>query len=198
MKTTGLNLAKMALYLFMGLSILLVSCSGEDGEAGPAGKDGIDGKDGEDGNANVIVSDWMQITWDIVNYDVPPTSGRMYFQEISGINDIDAFMETGGVVLFYLKHSIISNGILTYTTLLPYQEGTDHIYAYYSTTTTPQIYKTGLILRAESNDVTTFENNDDYMIRYLLVPANVAEASGLADKIPESFGEAAALLGLEQ
>lgn len=198
MKTISLNLAKMALYLFVGLSVMLVSCSGEDGETGPAGKDGIDGKDGEDGNANVIVSDWMHIKWNIVDtYYDPPRYGLMNFQEIPGIDDLDAFMETGGVVLFYLKHAFI-NGIYTRTTMLPYQEDSDHIYTYYATTTAPQIYVAGLILRAESDDVTQFENNDDYLIRYVLVPANVAEASGLADKIPENFNEAAAMLGLQQ
>lgn len=212
MKTTYLNFAKMALYLFMGLSITLVSCSGEDGKdgingemgvqgeqgpqgpQGPQGEQGEQGEAGQDGNANVIVSDWMQISWGHVNNDVPPTFGQMFIDEIPGIEDFRAFLETGGVILVYLKRD---NGLLVGTILLPYQEGNDHIYAYAASPTDPNL-PAGLLITGESDDVTSFENNDEYLLKYVLVPADMVATSGLADKMPENFGEAAILLGLEQ
>lgn len=213
MKTISLNFAKMALYLFVGLSITLVSCSGEDGkdgingemgiqgEQGPQGpqgeqgEQGEQGQDGQDGNANVIVSDWMHITWDYENTDVPPTLGQMFIDQVPGISDIEAFLETGGVVLFYLKRDF---GLGTATILLPYQDGSEHLYAYTSTTTHPDFLVNGFVITGESNNVTSFENNDNFLVRYVLVPTNIVATSGLANKMPESFGEAATLLGLEK
>ncbi|MEE1962375.1 hypothetical protein V1387_06745 [Allomuricauda taeanensis] len=201
MKTTLLNISKMSLLLFLGLGTILISCSGEDGKDGIDGEMGIQGEQGpagQDGNANVIVSDWMHISWSIVNSDVPPTSGRMYFQEIPGIDNIEDFVETGGVILVYLKHGIIPNGGLVHISLLPYQDGSDHLYTYISTTTAPQIYITGLVLRAESNDVTHFENNDDFMVKYVVVPANIAQNSGITSQTPKDFDEVVTLLGVNQ
>ncbi|WP_199913381.1 hypothetical protein [Flagellimonas amoyensis] len=195
MKTTLLNISKMSLLLFLGLGTILISCTGEDG------KDGINGEmgpAGQDGNANVIVSDWMHISWGTVNSDVPPTSGRMYFQEIPGIDNIEDFVKTGGVILVYLKHGIIPNGGLVHISLLPYQDGSDHLYAYISTTTAPQIYVTGLVVRAESSDVTHFENNDDFMVKYVVVPANIAQNSGMTSQTAKDFDEVITLLGLNQ
>lgn len=45
------NKVKYAILLMV--TVLIISCSGEDGEMGPAGTDGKDGADGKDGNANV-------------------------------------------------------------------------------------------------------------------------------------------------
>src|SRR5690606_17598402 len=104
MKTISLNLAKMALYLFVGLSVMLVSCSGEDGETGPAGKDGIDGKDGEDGNANVIVSDWMPLVWDY-------TDGVDYAWMDIPVEDIMDFVESGGIVMVHLRNDLNGSSV---------------------------------------------------------------------------------------
>lgn len=60
------NKLNYALTIFV--TVLFISCSGDDGVMGPPGadgKDGIngingqDGKDGKDGNANVITSGWI-------------------------------------------------------------------------------------------------------------------------------------------
>ncbi|WP_418499009.1 hypothetical protein [Flagellimonas sp.] len=192
----------MALYLFLGLSIALVSCSGEDGKDGIDGEMGLqgpagqDGADGQDGNANVIVSDWMQIVWDDVNSDNPPTIGEMYIEEIPGIDDMNAFLETEGVVLVYLRRT---SGFATITTLLPYDDDFYYIYAYTSTTTDPNFFNNALVIRGESVfGVTEIENNDSYMVKYVVVPANIAQANDLTNNMPKSFGEAATLFGLNQ
>ncbi|WP_108424276.1 collagen-like protein [Flagellimonas amoyensis] len=191
----------MALYAFFGLSITLVSCSGEDGkdgangEMGAQGDAGKDGQDGQDGNANVIVSDWTQIVWDNVNNNVPPTFGQMLIEEIPGITDIQAFLETGGVILVYLK---LDFGLGSITVLLPYQDGSDNIYTYIATSENPNFHTAALVIAGESDDVSQLENSDTYLIRYVIVPANIAQATDLVNHMPESFGEATTLLGLEQ
>ncbi len=46
--------------------IILISCSAEDGAIGPAGpqgEQGIQGEPGTDGNANVIASEWLDVTF---------------------------------------------------------------------------------------------------------------------------------------
>ncbi|AEM71066.1 hypothetical protein Murru_2027 [Allomuricauda ruestringensis DSM 13258] len=200
MKIRNLNLAKMALYLFLGLSITLVSCSGEDGkdgingEIGPQGPAGQDGADGQDGNANVVVSEWMQFAFDNKEDADPPTYGDMHFEDedIPEV-DINAFLENGGVALFYVRISYVSS---TQTGQLPYQLGSLTWETWMETSTDPDAVN-GFIVRAYANDVITMENTDTYMLRYVLIPANVAEETGIADKMPESFGEAAALLGLD-
>jgi hypothetical protein len=61
-------------------ALLILSCKGDPGDdgaigpqgpAGVDGVDGIDGVDGSDGNANVMASDWLDLTfpanWDGVN-----------------------------------------------------------------------------------------------------------------------------------
>lgn len=195
MKTTLITISKISLLLFVVLGTILISCSGEDG------KDGLNGEmgpAGQDGNANVIVSDWMHIKWGYVDTYTPPRSGWMYFQEIPGIDNIEDFVETGGVILVYLKLGIIQNGILTNTVLLPYQKGSDHIYTYIVTTTATDIYRPGVVVRAESNDVTHFENNDNFMVKYVVVPANIAQNSGITSQTPKDFDEVVTLLGLNQ
>lgn len=221
----------MILCLFIGFTITLVSCSGEDGkdgingemglqgeegeqgpqgeqgeqgpqgeqgeqgEQGSQGEQGQSGEDGQSGSANVIVSDWMMITWTSVDNKVPPTRGEMIIEEVPGINDLNAFLDTGAVVLFYLRRDF---GVATATSQFPYQDDSEHIYSYTMTTTDPDQFLAGLYIVGESINVTSMENSNNYLIRYVLVPADIAEASDLANNMPENFGEAATLLGLEQ
>nr|WP_292959969.1 MULTISPECIES: hypothetical protein [unclassified Allomuricauda] len=50
--------------------------------------------------------------------------------------------------------------------------------------------KNGIVVRMEDDDVLGVQNDETYTVRYILVPANVAQTSGIANKMPESFGEA--------
>ncbi|MEQ5792629.1 collagen-like protein [Muricauda sp. NFXS6] len=192
MKTTNLNFAKMALYLFMGLSITLVSCSGEDGEMGPQGppgKDGVNGTngiDGQDGNANVVASDWQLIQWD----EPVPDLGEMFI-ETPEVN-IGDFVESGSVVLVYLKYKVDT---YNYIHMLPFSLETAFFDFYIKDTPT----ENGIVVRMADPglNVLNIQNDETFMLRYILIPANVAETSGIADKMPQSFGEAAALLGLD-
>lgn len=186
MKTKNLNLAKMALFLFMGLSITLVSCSGEDGETGPAGKDGVDGQDGvdgKDGNANVVVSDWMEISWTGIG------NGHAEME----IDIPDNEIANGGVALVYLR---IGNEESSVSHPLPYSIDDDLMRFELDKNGDDYMIRMHMYTPLQEG-ITEIENNPDFSIRYVLVPATMAEASGIAETMPENFGEAAALLGLD-
>lgn len=192
MKTANVNLLKMAFYLFIGLSVTLTSCSGEDGEDGIDGIDGINGEQGtagEDGNANVIASDWFNINWT----DAQPLISSMQI-EVPEL-DMEAFTASGGVVLVYLK---ITDDYTT-THLLPFELGNAKFE--YGVLNVPDGFDGILVLFNDPDaDGLYLEilNNPAFMLRYVLVPASIADASGLINKMPENFGEASTLLGLEQ
>lgn len=193
MKTTRLNLWKLAFYLFVGLSITLTSCSGEDGKDGDPGESikgdkGDPGKDGEDGNANVIASDWQTIQWD----EAIPTAGTMIL-EVPELDLID-FVETGGFVMVYFKLRSGEDSFATFALPFMFNNAT---YSFYTTTSAD----TGVIVvRAEDPDsqlILDIQNDPDFTLRYVLVPANVADQTGLASNIPLTFEDAKTLLGLD-
>ncbi len=183
----------MAFYLFVGLSITLTSCSGEDGKDGDPGESikgdkGDPGKDGEDGNANVIASDWMQIQWD----EAIPTAGTMIL-EVPELDLID-FVETGGVVMVYFKLRSEEDSFATFALPFMFNSAT---YSFYTSTSAD----TGVIVvQAEDPDsqlILDIQNDPDFTLRYVLVPANVADQTGLAENIPPTFEDAKNLLGID-
>ena len=193
MQTTRLNLWKMAFYLFIGLSITLTSCSGNDGEDGIDGIDGINGEQGpqgpagEDGNANVIVSDWQLIQWD----EVLPSEGNMYL-EVPEL-DLAEFVETGGVVMMYSQVTS-EESLLTFALPFLYKNATLSFYTH----TTDAAANIVLNINDPSVQVVyEVQNTESFKVRYVLVPANVADQTGLADNIPASFEDARTLLGLD-
>ncbi|MDC6384293.1 hypothetical protein PP180_02880 [Muricauda sp. SK9] len=181
MKTTLLNISKMSLLLFLGLGTILISCSGEDG------KDGIDGEmgpAGQDGNANVIVSDWMPFVWSHTNevdyawMDIP-------------VENILDFAESGGVVMVYLR---IDYGGTTVRALPMYSNYQSYEFAYGKFGTS----FTGIRVFVTHSNLDIVENDPATRIRYVLIPANIAQTSGITNQIPKEFDEIANLLGLEQ
>ncbi|NAY92391.1 hypothetical protein GTQ34_10710 [Muricauda sp. JGD-17] len=193
MKATHLNVLKMAFYLFMGLSITLTSCSGKDGEDGIDGINGIDGEQGpqgpagEDGNANVVASDWMQIQWD----NAIPTEGSIML-EVPELN-LSEFVDNGGVVLVYLR-TLAEGGAITFS--LPFTLN-DATFSFYTIT---NVDTPGIVVLAtdpNSNYILDIQNDPDFTLRYVLVPANVAEQNGLTEKTPATFEEVKFQFGLD-
>lgn len=182
----------MAFYLFISLSITLTSCSGEDGRDGIDGIDGINGEQGpqgpagEDGNANIIASDWKVIQWD----EAFKGKGEMYI-EIPEVN-IGDFVGSGAVILVYMRFKEDTNNVIH---LFPFTEGS----SYYDFFIIESPTENGIVIRIEDVEINILDiqNDENYTVRYILVPANVAQTSGIANKMPESFGEAASLLGLD-
>ena len=195
MKTTNFNVLKMAFFLFVGLSITLTSCSGKDGDDGIDGIDGINGEQGpqgpagEDGNANVIASDWIPIQWD----NSPGLFEATMDIGVSEVN-LNELIETGGVVMVFFRAKAEE---IYYTFTLPFLfQNASYNFYIISDETSGRI-------RVEASDpegklIIPIQNDvDNYALRYVLVPANVADQTGLADNIPASFEDASTLLGID-
>lgn len=184
MKTTTLNFLKMGLYAIMGLSVLLTSCSPEDGKDGIDGKDGAQGPAGQDGNANVLASEWQNIEW---NLNSQQNFGVMLI-EVKDI-DLQEFITTGGVIMVYFKLILDESDTVVYS--LPATLGNLYVdFALYDSTDTSGITIT---MSSSDNIVPSYANNPNYNVRYVLVPANVSEASGLN---LNNYKEASKILGL--
>lgn len=191
MKIQKLNLAKMAFYAFLGLSLTLTACSGEDGRDGIDGTDGEMGPAGQDGNANVIASDWLLFDWNIQS---SPTESEMLID----VPEIPEIIESGGMVLVYFKMDYGNGNSMTYT--LPFDNGS--VIFRYTTLNIPteDIIGIGITLEDPNATGTYLDvlNNPTYTLRYVLVPATMAQAYDFENGgIPETFGEAAALFGLD-
>ncbi|MBO0331578.1 hypothetical protein [[Muricauda] lutisoli] len=186
MKTTPLNLWKLVFYLLMGLTITLTSCSGKDGADGESIK-GDQGPAGIDGNANVITSNWKQIQWS----DPVPSEGNMYL-DVPEVN-LAEFVETGGLVMMYFQVTS-TESVVTYA--LPFMYKTASLSFYTQTTDVAD----NIVLNMKDPDeqsIYDVQNTESFKIRYVLVPANVADQTGLADNIPPTFEDAKFLLGID-
>ncbi len=170
----------MILLLFLGLGTILISCSGEDG------KDGINGEmgpAGQDGNANVIASEWMPFVWD-------HTDGVDYAWMDIPVEGIMDFVESGGIVMLYLRNDLNGSSVKA----LPIYSSDSYYFSYGRF----GISFIGIRVYVYSSNLDLVENNPEIRVRYVLVPANVAQTSGIANNMPKTFDEAATLLGLEQ
>ncbi|WP_422373755.1 hypothetical protein [Flagellimonas sp.] len=173
----------MGLYAIIGLSVLLTSCSPEDGKDGLDGMDGAQGPAGQDGNANVIASNWQTIQWDD---NATPSSGTMTI-EVKDI-DLEEFIATGGVTMVYFRGNIDETSFV-YT--LPTTIG--NAYLSFLISTSPDTDGIMIRMTDADNNVFNVQNNPDYTVRYVLVPANVVETTGLN---LNNYKETSKLLGL--
>jgi len=134
MKTT---LLKFKYFLIAGITLVALSCNGEDGldgldgidgspgiqgEQGPPGQDGTDGQDGEngqdgadgqdgedgeDGNANVIASAWFGPDNETQGFD-----GNYNFSEFdTSLENIDPSLMETATLLVYAKFDHYSPGL---------------------------------------------------------------------------------------
>lgn len=109
--------------------------------------------------------------------------------------DMEAFTASGGVVLMYLK---ITGDRYTTTHLLPFELGNAKFE--YGVLNVPDEFDGILVLLNDPDAGGLYLeilNNPAFMLRYVLVPANVADRNGLADNIPASLEDARTLLGLD-
>jgi len=192
MKTQKLNFVKLAFFALLGLGLTLTSCSGEDGHDGINGEMGPQGADGKDGNANVIASDWFKFDW----YGGTPTLSEMRIL----VPEVTQIVENGGMVLMYLKIALGNGNSAVHS--LPFDTGNDIVFKYI-TINAPSQDIVGVFVRLEDPGATGIylevQNNPDYSLRYVLVPAIVATAYDLENiGIPETFQEASVLFGLDE
>lgn len=172
-------------FLMFLLLITIASCAddgapgpkgdkGDTGETGAKGDKGEEGPQGPEGTANVMYSDWMEFNWNMTN---DRTFKQMAIQEAAITDD---FLESGGILLVYLRASNPNGQI--FVTSLPYFLGTTYLYAIASIIPDPdpnfpEDFISGILLNNVALDgsttVTTFQDEPegvDYEFRYILIP----------------------------
>ncbi len=184
MKTKKTFLKNILLFSIGVCLSLALGCSGEDGETGAQGPAGKDGVDGQDGNANVIASEWMQIVWSYTN-------GEDYAYMNILVEEIMEFVEKGGIVMLYLRNDL--NGTTVSALPVTYSSGISYDFSYGEFPNNIE----GIRLFVDHPNYDLLENNPNLRVRYVLVPANMAQANGMVGKIPKSYEEAVSLLGLD-
>jgi len=138
------------------------SCSPEDGK---------DGATGPQGNANVIVSDWLQVEFDHVD------SNNNYARMLIPIEDFETFLQNGGVVQMYIKQSVDGRQSVTYP--LPFYDSSviNYSFAILNLDAIGQ----GIMFLANNPDVGQLENTPEFTIQYVLIPGNASARMNLND-----------------
>ena len=179
MKTISVTTKKIATYLLLSSVLIIFSCSGEDGETGPPG------------NANVIVSDWMPIVWTWADYQTADA-----FMDIP-VEDMTSYLDNGGVVMMYIKN-------YSRVKALPSSFSSGYLSFDFGTFPASESFETnafeGFRYYSEGNlsILNIFQNDSENIgVRYVLVPANVVETTGLSLDSKVNFEETMELLGMD-
>ncbi|HLV14140.1 MAG TPA: collagen-like protein [Xanthomarina sp.] len=155
MKTIQKTISKSKYVLLALLVVFSVSCSTEDGEPGPQGPAGTNGADGADGNANVIISDWYDLTW------TAPNTTMTYHDQV--VPEITENLIEASVILSYVRSSAT-------TYLLP---------AVWTNTSTigsgVSLENIRIYCRSESNIIMP----TDMQGRHIIIPANIGGRASL-------------------
>jgi hypothetical protein len=191
-------------YAIFALLLLIASCGkeGPQGPAGPPGDQGITGDRGDKGDkgdtgargpkgdkgtANVMYSDWMNVTW---NLSDGPTGKEMYVGESKATS---SFLENGGVVLGFLRMKSLTSQA-TAVDPLPYFVNSNAILEVFSLANfaaSSTSSKQGIVFDYYSLIGTSLgpdlhdDDEFDYDVRYILIPGGVhlrSASSGPDDK----------------
>ena len=140
-----------------------------------------DGAPGADGNANVFVSEWLQIKFDTKNDG--DDSGIM----IIPIENIADLVNNGTVFLMYFK-TAVDDQFIVYP--LPYDNNT-FLFAIVNS----EIIGEGLAFVANTSNVSELENKPEYTVQYVVIPKSNAISS--IDYTKMSYEEVVESLNLE-
>ncbi|WP_452225311.1 hypothetical protein [Lacinutrix chionoecetis] len=173
MKHLVLKTKYVVLALFVAFSF---SCSPEDGEQGPAG---------QDGNANIIESNWMQIQFDETN------AADDYGSMIISNSDIENYINTGGVLLMYIKVDQAGE-IIIYP--LPVRDEFTYVVA----NVPSQGVENAIFFSINTSTVSDYENTPLYTIKYVIIPPAVVTAGKSLDYSKMPYNEVQHLFGLEK
>ena len=156
---------KRTFYFMLAIALSVTACKkgdpgpkgdkGDKGDAGAAGAAGATGSKGDPGTANVMYSNWLDLSF---AYD---STNAIYFTRIQDTKITDNFISTGEIKV-YINLGPTDNKLVS---SLPYTEGTAYI--------TP-FFAAGFIqLQSNLNasTVTNSSNGKKYLqYRYILIP----------------------------
>lgn len=189
MKTHSITMQTMMTKTKFVLIAFLVafsfSCSPEDGNDGATGSQGEQGPSGQDGNANVIESNWLQIQFDETN------ATNDYGQMIIKNNDIENFINTGGILLMYIKIEEAEEFII-----YPLPVGEE--FTFVVANVPSESLENALVFDIRTTEVSIYENTPFYTIKYVIIPPAVATASKNIDYSKMTYQEVMSHFSLEE
>ncbi|WP_198439742.1 collagen-like triple helix repeat-containing protein [Pareuzebyella sediminis] len=168
---------KLCTLLFFALATVLISCDkegpegpmgpegpqGEQGVAGPQGEQGLQGEPGEDGNANVIASDWFDVSWS--------TSPSVFATHDETVTDITAQDLEDSVILVYFEsgtyvYPLPVSWTATSTVNFAFQPGQIRLYFRAETSSVPPAGRARYIVIPSSSVSSTAKSLDYYKMSY--------------------------------
>lgn len=130
----------------------------------------LQGPPGDDGNANIIYSDWLDISWNIVDN---PGIKMMSIEEPLLTED---FIDGGGVIIMYIKIDL-EDGYVIYQ--IPHISGNDHLFFGFVNISGSRVeLEFGVEAIDSSKPVADYQHDQ---VRYILIPA------GMPAKISPEF-----------
>lgn len=172
MKTTILNFRLLMMVLS---AILVISCSAEDGtdgaigpqgpqgEQGVQGEQGPQGEPGEDGNANVIASDWFNVSWSF-----SPAAFALHDEPVTDITAQD--LEDSVILVYFETGAFVYPLPVTWTSTstvnFAFQPGLIRLYFRAETSSTPPEGRARYIVIPSSSLSSTAKSLDYYKMSY--------------------------------
>lgn len=157
------------------LALSFSSCSkegpqGPQGEQGLQGAQGATGAKGDPGTANVIYSDWLDVTYESVN-DTADDGTITPIAWLAGIDapKLDASILSTGEIKVYINVNTAGDPEIIPLPLFDY-------YALTGVLNINLTYSTGSIFLYATDDASTFETQGQklWQYRYVLIPGGIA------------------------
>jgi len=182
------------------LSMLVISCEGEDGAVGPQGEQGTQGDQGpqgdqgdtgdqgDPGTANVMYSDWIVRDYDNSGGLAEETNEQL----LATLGGAD-FDLTQDILLVYGRRVV--NAIVTEVNQLPYIQVSDNDFYGFEVAS----FNGGFTLRIKvatlDGATSAFAYFDDF--RYVIIPGGVAAGKSAVDYKNMSYKEVSELFNMQ-
>ena len=156
---------KRTFYFMLAIALSVTACKkgdpgpkgdkGDKGDAGAAGAAGNTGPKGDPGTANVMYSNWLDLSFTL------DTASAIYFAQISDTKITDNFLSTGEIKV-YINLGPTDTKLVS---PLPYVHGTTQIIPFYA----PGIIE--IDANGNASTVTSSSTGKKYrQYRYILIP----------------------------
>ncbi len=168
-----LRLCTIPSILLLSITLIISSCSkdgpaGATGPQGPAGPNGATGATGATGAANVIYSNWLDVTFDPIDADT-----TFWVAEIDAPKLVDSILRRGEIKVYWnAGNDSIGNQLVI---PLPNDE------PFFIGAVINPYFTEKLITLASTLDASTFtiNGNKNSQFRYILIPGGVNSGRGV-------------------
>lgn len=186
--------------LLLAITLMFASCSkegpagatgpaGPQGPAGPAGANGAAGPAGAVGTANVIYSDWLDVTFE-------GSDSTGWFAEIPAPRLVDSILNRGDVKVYLNMGSDSTESQIIVTLPITFE-------LLFTSATVHSYFTNQVITLVSTADLSTFTDNGNkyFQFRYVLIPGGTPSGrlsnTGIKSVDWNKYNEVKAFLGLK-